>query len=420
MATYRFNRNFRLKILALCINPLWMARYGSIILPEYFDQEDEEHIARAVREYYDTYGRVPNDPDDIVTMCEDQYEDIIYSIFNCTGDSAYVIDMVIQFAREQAAKIAILDSVDDVNAGKLHTVIVRMEQALAVGQSVESPGIDLVHDVDKWLYSLWSAKVRTGWTHIDAILEGGLGPGELGIILAPTNRGKSMALINIGYGAATIGSGKNVVHITHEMSGSIVAKRYAARLMFRFPDPRGNISKYEDEFIARAKKILRGRVRIIDLGRCAVEDIRHRLDILVSEGFRFDLIIDDYPDLIVPPSRRSERRFELSDIYSEMYDISKRYGVPVWAASQSTRNSFSKEVITMRDVAEDLGKARIADVIVSICQTPEESDADQCRLFMAKVRDGKNHTMIGAKFYGNSQAIVTTGVVKRKETEKYA
>ena len=38
----------------------------------------------------------------------------------------------------------------------------------------------------------------TGWKIIDDIAKGGLGRGELGVVIAPTGAGKSMALVHLG------------------------------------------------------------------------------------------------------------------------------------------------------------------------------------------------------------------------------
>lgn len=415
---YPFNRSFRIKLLALCLDPKWMARHRTIIKPEYFEQDDEEAIASAILDYLEAYGTVPTDACDVITLCNEDYEDTVYDVFDSVDDvdTRLAADVAIQFAQEQAAKIAILDSIDDVKVGNISDAIERMKAALAVGKDLSSPAIDVVGDVDSWMYELWTDKVSTGWPHIDAILEGGLSPGEIGLIMGPTNRGKTMALVNLGIGAASIGSGKNVVHITHELSGKLTAKRYAARMMFRFPKREENIDTYRDEFVEVARGMLPGRIRILDMtGNVTVADIRAKLDMLISIGYKFDLIIDDYPDLVTSPRAYDQRRFELTGTHTAFRQMGSEYGVPVWAATQSNRASFSKEVITVADVAEDIGKANNADVIVAMCQTREEEDTDRCRLFMAKVRDGTKHQMVGAKYIGASQAIVTTGLVKRKK-----
>lgn len=151
---------------------------------------------------------------------------------------------------------------------------------------------------------------------MDQILEGGLGVPEFGLILGPPNSGKSMALINIGYGAASLGSGKNVVHFTHEMSMEQVAKRYAARMTFRFPTKEGNLQAYADNLYEVAKKMMPGKIRIIGGAyKMTTGEVESHMDRLVAEGFEPDLIIDDYVDLILPPKHYNERRFELSATY---------------------------------------------------------------------------------------------------------
>jgi replicative DNA helicase len=228
-----------------------------------------------------------------------------------------------------------------------------------------------------------------------------------------------MALINIGFGAASIGSGKNVVHFTHEMSVAQVAKRYAARMTFRFPHRDDDLNAYEDELVEAARKLMPGRIRIIGgAERMTIEQLQSHLDRLIAEGFEPGLIIDDYADLIKPSQRYTDRRFELSANYENLRALSFRY-CPIWTASQTTRGALNKEIVTMADLAEDIGKAAICDVLVAMCQTREELESDQCRLFMAKIRDGsKKVPLIQCKFYGASQAIVSTGYVEKHIDEE--
>lgn len=411
---YPFNRHFRLKVLRLCFDDSWMGRYGrSIIKPEYFELDDEYDIADALLIYRETYGRCPKDVNDIVVLCNGMYEELLEQIQDIQIDNVqFVTDEVIQFAKEQAAKIAILESIDDVNSGNLQGPIERMKLALMVGENITKPGIDFMGDIDLWLYDLWSSKVRTGWYHIDKYLDGGLAAGELGVIMCPTNRGKTMALVNIGYGAAGIGSARNVVHFTHEIGESIVAKRYAARMIFRFPRRDDNMDEYAAELEYAARRLLPGKIRIIS-GVDSMAGIEQNIEVLQSDGFDMGLLIDDYADLVKPLRVYTEKRFELTDNYVNLRRLGEHHEIPTWTASQSTRSSLTKEVITVADIAEDIGKANTADIIAAICQTTEEENADQCRVFLAKVRDGERNAMFNAKYYGKQQAIVTIGQVIR-------
>ncbi|MFA5036576.1 MAG: DnaB-like helicase C-terminal domain-containing protein [Candidatus Izemoplasmatales bacterium] len=416
---YPYDREFRLKILSLMLDKQWMSQYGTTVInPAFFEMDDEEAVAKVIIKYWTEYRVCPTSMNDLEVMLEGKHVKLLDAIYDIVpSEKKLAGDKAVQWAKEQAAKIAVLDSVEDINKGNLQNAIVRMKDALRVGEDIQNVGIEVIKDVDKWLYELWTHKVRTGWYHVDSILEGGLGAGELGIILAPMNVGKSMSLVNIGYGAASIGSGCNVVHFTHEMSQEITAKRYAARTVFKFPMRDENLEDYEAALQKAAAHILTGKIKIVGMRNATIERIDSQLERLLDEGFNFDLIIDDYPDLVSSTRRYTEKRFELSEVYKEFRDLGGKYNVPIWGASQSSRNSLSKEIITIQDIAEDIGKAAIADVIIALCQTRDEEQMNACRLFMAKVRDGAKKLMFDAKYYGKSQAIITTELSKNKDKE---
>jgi replicative DNA helicase len=188
--------------------------------------------------------------------------------------------------------------------------------------------------------------------------------------------------------------------------------------MFRFPKREEDLDKYEDDLIETAMKLMPGHIRIVHCTRPTIDELVIRLERLKAEGYDFDMVIDDYPDLIKPTKHFSDKRFELSEIYTDLRALGDKYGVPIWGASQANRAALSKEVITIQDIAEDIGKAAIADVIIALCQTRDEHDMEVCRLYMAKVRDGESQAMFDAKFYADSQAIITTGVSISKNKEE--
>lgn len=421
--TYSFDRSFRLKLLALCLDDEWMSRFGNFIIqPQYFETKDEEAFVQAIVDYRLQYKKSP-DARDLLALLGSDHKELIIKVSKGkkSWDLKLASDLAIQFAKEQACKLVILDNLEQVQAGNIQPVMEEMKKVLQIGMEIEVPGIDVIDDVGSWLYDYWSDKVSTGWYHVDKVLEGGLSIGELGIIMAPQNAGKSMGLVNIGFGAASAFSGKNVVHFSHEMSAAQVAKRYAARISFRFPTREDNLDEYAEKLVLDAHRLLRGHIRVIRRRKhMMVTDLDNELNLLEANGFHPDLAIDDYPDLLKASRRYKDPRFELKEIYEDYRNLLEARGLPGWGATQSNRASHSKEIITMESIAEDISKAGTADVIISICRTKEEEGANMCRLFMAKVRDGKNHDLIRAKFFGGQQAIITTEFVtfRSKQEEK--
>jgi replicative DNA helicase len=393
--------------------PGWLGRYGPIIIPEYFEKQDEHDICAGIISYFKTYNRAPDDADDLVSIIGQEFRDIVHSVY--LGSEEWDLDLAsdtaVQFAQEQAAKIAVLESLADIQQGRLDLMMERLKLAMKVGQDIGDLGMDVEEDVDDWLLAAQISKVPTGLIHVDIALEGGLGIGELGTVMAPPNYGKSMALINIGYGAAGLMSRRNVVHFTNEMDVAVVCKRYAARQVFRFPNRSGDVMSFKDDFLRVAKMFMPGKVRVVRTSGTA-NVLRAQLDTLINSGFIPGLIIVDSADDVEPIRPRDNIYVEAGDVFKQLRQLGYDYGCPLWTSTQTNRGGVNKEIITMADVADSFKKAAKSDTMMAVCQTIEEERNDQCRLFMAKIRDGESRALIRAKYYKKQQAIISTGFGK--------
>lgn len=406
------NAEFRKKIISLLLDAYYVIKFSGIILPEYFETDEEKAVVKALLQYHAAYRRTPSDPIDVIALAGEECTNFVFDLYDMTSyDKTLASDVVITYAKEQRVKIAVLDSVDDIQKGKLDTIVQRVNEALNIDSKLINPGMDLIDDSGKWLEELWVNKVSTGWSIIDNYLEGGFGAGEYVLFMAPSNRGKTMSLVNIGYGAATIGSGKKVIHWTGELAPSIVLKRYAARMLHHFIRRGENIRKYQKELITKAKKLLPGKVRVIGNGRrTTLLDFENQLDAIRNDGFLFDEILVDYPDLINSNRRHQDERFEYQYVAEGLRELGNKYGVPVVGASQSNRGSYNKETLDLSDIAEAISKVNTADIVITMSMTREEYSQNRCRLHLEKVRDGKRIVSpIYAKYYTDSQAIITIG-----------
>ena len=146
---------------------------------------------------------------------------------SAVGDAEYIKEVSLDFCRKQKLKSALIESADLINdaaAGASYDdVKKKIDLALKLGTD-NNFGYDYLVDFEKRFEIKARNPVTTGWTPIDRITNGGLGSGELGVVIAPTGVGKSMALAHLG--AEAVKAGKTVVHYTLELADTIVGSRY--------------------------------------------------------------------------------------------------------------------------------------------------------------------------------------------------
>ena len=224
----------------------------------------------------------------------------------------------------------------------------------------------------------------TGLEELDFQLKGGLWAGEEGIVLAPSFRGKTWALVH--FGATSLKRGVPVQHHTHEISRRRTAIRYYQSMLSK---GRLWVLEHPEET---------GRMlRDLDLPQWSIKDhsggsvttarIRKEVSEFVDLCDTPPLIVVDYIDLIAPSNRKLEGRFALTAVAQELREIAAEFGVGVWTATQANRPSWDKSIVKMSDVSEAIGKVEKADVIVTLNQTAEEKSCGTMRFVIEKARE---------------------------------
>jgi hypothetical protein len=134
---------------------------------------------------------------------------------------------------------------------------------------------------------------------LDAMLGGGIGSGELCVLLAPPKRGKTTYLCTIGARAAA--KGRGVLHITLEMAEPRIRRRYESVWT--------NLEYHE--MLAQPDVIETARDRVLNAGGDVyIEDWNHARDKtpqdikslvsqMRSDGQRIDVVIVDYLALLL-------------------------------------------------------------------------------------------------------------------------
>jgi replicative DNA helicase len=398
-----FGLKFQEHILAIIARvPAFALRYRQVLRPEFFESKDHRAIAKTLLTYTDEYSDLPTEATLIEKarlMVSDDERDVIekrviglYS--QSIADSQSVMDMVIEFGRNQAMVNAVLQAGDKLSKGD-RDIRSYIDEAMLVGQDLLDLGHNYKKDAATRLHWYLHPEeqllnlVPTGITHVDIALNGGLARGEMGVILAPPKRGKSTILINIGYGALVSPLGLNVVHFTLEMGREKVARRYDDRLMggkvrSRAIDPQAYVAELAD----RVERDIHGQlfVKEYPTRSATVADMRSFLSIVTAQGFPPDVVIVDYADIVKASRRMGEMRHEQAGIYEDLRALAGEFNVALWTGSQAGRAALDKEVITINDFAESFEKAAIVDAVWAFCQTLDEKIDNECRLFGAALR----------------------------------
>lgn len=297
--------------------------------------------------------------------------------------SEFVKETSLDFCKKQKLKEAMLKSVKLLQSSSFDEISKTINDALKLGSSTDF-GYDYLVDFEKRFQIKTRNPITTGWQEIDQVCKGGLGAGELGVVIAPTGAGKSMVLVHLGTEALKLG--KCVIHYTLELADSVVASRYDSCMTgINLSDLYSFKEQIFDTVQNLAGKLI---VKEYPTKSASTNTIKLHLEKLKMRGFKPDMIIVDYGDLLKPISNQREKRQELETIYEELRGIAQENNCPVWTASQTNRSGLNAEVITMESISEAFNKCFVADFIFSVSRTIEDKTTNSGRIFIAKNRNG--------------------------------
>ncbi len=361
-------------------------KYLRLFVKKLFDHRDK-YGTHASREVMTTILRSDLDDENevVVKQVRDFYARILSSE-NQVKDADYIKSISLEFCKKQKLKEALLESADLINrvsSTSYDEVRKKIDLALKLG-SDNNFGYDYLADFEKRFELEARNAIKTGWKKIDTITQGGLGCGELGVVVAPTGAGKSMVLVHLGVEA--LKQNKTVVHYTLELRDKVVASRYDSCFT---GIGLSDLHLRKEEIFSKVKDIP-GKliVKEYPTKTATTATISNHLEKLISRGIIPDMVIVDYGDLLKPIDKRKEKRNELESIYEEMRALAQTYNCPVWTASQTNRTGLNAEVITMESISEAFNKCFVADFICTISRTIEDKNTNEGRMFVAKNRNG--------------------------------
>lgn len=217
----------------------------------------------------------------------------------------------------------------------------------------------------------------------------GPGRGDLGLVVGPYKKGKSLMLAHIADAYAK--QKLNVLYYTLEDPIEEVEDRMDASLAYM---PIEKLHELPDKLRKRFKKFSRlisGRIKIVDCtaGGMTIRELEEIWEQQRDEGFEADVTIADYDKELVTAKKHRERRFEFEEIYTDYRQFCSRRDVIGWTAAQSKRLKDSHKVVTSDKIGEDIGKIQKCTIAFGIGQG--EYHEDSRHIFTMANKRGRQH-----------------------------
>lgn len=230
----------------------------------------------------------------------------------------------------------------------------------------------------------------TGFRDVDALLSGGLRPGQLVVVGARPGVGKSILLGDLA--RAAVGRGARVLWHSLEMPVSEVQDRMGAAIC-RVPlDRLGSRSRdVWDRVESRTSDLALPTLHVEDRPSVTVGDV-HR----TARAVRPDLLLIDYLQLIQPAKASGNRQEDVAGISRALKLLARDLRCPVVVAAQLNRALTSRSDTKPRlsDLRESGAIEADADVVLLLDRDPDdETQGTTAEVLVAKNRGGPTGTV---------------------------
>ena len=380
-------------------------KFGDVIIDvlesKYFDNNSFKFIMENIKELHLSYNKVPNyETLAQKIMSEGGNKDVnrphidtLESIKNLEKNDEFVKDKSLNFCRQQNLKkeLKVIQSIIDNGEFESYNKIEqKIQKALQVG-IMNDTVVDVFHNIDDALEKDYRLPIRTGIVGLDNVLKGGLGRGELGVVLAPTGTGKTTLMTK--FANTAYNDGFNVLQIFFEDNEAQIKRKHYTIWSGIAPDDQPEFKEEVLSAVREQQERSTGSLKLSKLpsDNITISEIKSKIRKMISEGFKPDLVLIDYVDCISPErSVDGEEWKGEGSIMRSLESMTSEFNIAIWTATQGNRGSISSEVVTGDQMGGSIKKAQIAHIILSIGKTLEQKESNLATLTLLKSRVGKD------------------------------
>ncbi len=287
-----------------------------------------------------------------------------------------------------------------------------MHSALDI-QIENEMGHDIYEFQDSALSKSHRRPIPTGGSKLDVALEGGLGTGEIGLIICPSGKGKTSFSTAIASYASTYKcednnyQGYKALQIFFEEDYNAISRKHFGRLS---QIEARNLSK--EEYINDVKELLQNhpdkdmirrnlKLQYFKNKSKTVSDIQQFIEKLINIGFKPDVVIIDYFECLNFTKGNDSRVSEWSlqdEAYKALEAMAKELQIALWIPTQTSKDSLGGSIADGSAASGTKGKYETSSVVIALPRTSEDMKNNILTIDLMKNRGGSLGTWRGVKF----------------------
>ena len=278
-----------------------------------------------------------------------------------------------------------------------------IKKALEVNTK-QNYGWRLFESIESDLNEDYRITIPTGANELDKALYGGLGKGELGIVVAPLGTGKTSCTTGFAAAAAICkkdtnnNKGFKVLHFYFEDEDVNIRRKYYGYVT---DIDACNLSLPEYRPIAIAKLNENSDVRQmlynniigerLPSGDITASEIKNKIKSYIAKGFKPDLVIVDYFECIKPEkSDLGDTEWTKEGItMRKLESTANELNIAMWVPVQGTKDSIGAAVVGLTHAGGSVKKTQIGHVVITLAQTDEQKAQGLLTMFIGKLRAAK-------------------------------
>lgn len=391
-----YGKAFQLKVLgSLLTDKNFLLNVRDVLHDYYFDADSHKWIVNQIVDYFDKYHT--NITMDVLKVELQKLENEVLQValkeelrnsYQASQDDLeYVQEEFATFCRNQEMKSAILASADLLKSHNFDGIRDMIDKAMKAGID-KNIGHEYNVDIETRYRNDYRPTIPTPWPILNDAIQGGFGPGDLGIIFGSPGGGKSWTMVAVAAHAVQLGYKVN--YYTLELGEDYVGKRFDCYFTGHGIDEINSKRKEVETHVNNLKgKLI---VKEYPPKGASISTIKSHIQKCTDMGHKPDMVIIDYVDYLKAPSRgrNYERKDEIDDVFIATKGLAKELKISILTPSQVNRMGARDSVIEGDKAAGSYDKMMVADICLSLSRQKEDKVLGTGRVHVMKNRYGQD------------------------------